>query len=349
LAARLDIHAAGASIVIMVRVLFLALCLPALLLQSCSKAQEATSAGSTTVAAAVAPFDFAAPVSVLPLPKSLREISGLIALDGERVACIQDEKGQFFEVRLNDGVLLTKVRFGPDGDYEGLARVPGAWFAVRSDGVLLRMREVDGSLQAAEAFVLALPQRDCEALCVDRDGTRLLVAGKAQPEGGAAEQDRRFVYAWDLATAQLVSEPALQLSVEAILAAAVARGLTTPTKASKSSQGVPVAGPSDDPEVAALATAPPPRAHLALRITELAVNPSTGDVWILSAQDRVLLAVDRRGALVWLHTFAEALLPQPEALAFLPDGDLLVASEGRDGPAVLVRFAARRLPGASSK
>jgi hypothetical protein len=35
-------------------------------------------------------------------------------------------------------------------------------------------------------------------------------------------------------------------------------------------------------------------------------------------------------------------LPQPEALAFLPCGDLVVASEGTDGPGKLVRFALRR-------
>ena len=34
-----------------------------------------------------------------------------------------------------------------------------------------------------------------------------------------------------------------------------------------------------------------------------------------------------------------AAFEQPEGLAFLPNGDVLVSSEGDDGPALIVRFA----------
>ncbi|MEQ1631795.1 MAG: hypothetical protein ABL997_05450 [Planctomycetota bacterium] len=306
----------------MARSVFFACCAVALGLPACTKAQDPASKSP-----ADAPFDFGHPVATVMLGKSLREISGMIALDDERLACVQDEKGQFYEVRLRDGEVLAKARFGPDGDYEGMCRVPGAWFAVRSDGVLLRVPEVDFALQEPESFSLPLEQRNCEALCVDRDGTQLLVAGKSKPDGDKAARDLRLVHAWNLAEETLEAEPVLTLSVKALLEAAVARSMVTPTKPDSS----------------------PPRPRLSLHISELAVQPDTGHIWMLSGAERVLLAVDRSGALVWLHTFPEALLPQPEALAFLPSGDLVVASEGRDGPAVLVRFSRRRPTGTTTK
>jgi uncharacterized protein YjiK len=52
----------------------------------------------------------------------------------------------------------------------------------------------------------------------------------------------------------------------------------------------------------------------------------------LSAVDRVLLRVDREGTLRAGQRFDASELPQPEGLACLPDGRLLVASEGDGGP-----------------
>ena len=273
-------------------------------------------------------FDFVKPSRVVSLPKSLREISGMVALDDERIACVQDEKGNLYEVRLKDGELLAKRALLPDGDYEGLTRAADAWFFARSDGALLRVREVADRAPVVDTFVLDLPQKDLEALALDPavDGraARLLVAGKEPPEGSKEERDQRFVFAFDLERNRLVETPAWELSRKAIRAR-VAELQQAARPADSAADGKPVQRPK-----------------LALHVSELAVQPGTGHLWILSGPDRALLAVDRNGALLTFVVFDESALPQPEALAFLPCGDLVVASEGRDGPAVLVRFASRR-------
>lgn len=309
----------------------------ALLLAACDSAQEpaptrpaAKEEQEPAVPAQRAPFDFDRPASVVPLPKSLRELSGMVALDAERIACVQDEKGLLYEVRLADGEILARTRFAEDGDYEGVARVGDSWYVARSDAVLLRCREKDGALQPAVAVELALPQADCEALCAEPDGSRLLVAGKSRPEGDKAERDRRYVHAFEVKEQRLVETPILDLSVKELLAKALERGWRVPMRAAKPRKNKP------DAE----GEAPPPeRPFLLLHTSELAVDPRTGNLAILSGPDRVLVLVDRAGAPQWLQTLDAALLPQPEALAFLPGGDLLVASEGVDGPAVLVRFS----------
>lgn len=281
-------------------------------------------------AAPAVDIDFAKPVRVLTLPPKLLEISALTALDDSRAACLQDEKGRLFELDLGTGALLGSRTFGPDGDYEGLARSASHWFALRSDGVVLRFPLEPAAPSRTEAFALVLAERDCEALALDHGGNALLVAPKERPDGNKEQRDLRRVYAWDLVEGALAPEPALTLSVSRLLEQAVGRGLATPTRKVK---GGKKHGSDAAPPV------PVEVPHLQLAISELAVHPRTSDLWILSSADKALLVVDRKGDLVHLQLFDPALLSQPEALAFLPCGDLVVASEGRDGPAVLVRYA----------
>ena len=47
------------------------------------------------------------------------------------------------------------------------------------------------------------------------------------------------------------------------------------------------------------------------------------------------------GRILEAHTLPEHLFPQPEGLAFFPDGTLFIANEGVNGPATLLRFDER--------
>ncbi len=76
-----------------------------------------------------------------------------------------------------------------------------------------------------------------------------------------------------------------------------------------------------------------------LRPSALAVHPITGNTVVISAKRDALVALDARGAVVGTWDLKPAGLPQPEGLTFLPNGDAFVASEGKDGAGVVVRFA----------
>lgn len=75
------------------------------------------------------------------------------------------------------------------------------------------------------------------------------------------------------------------------------------------------------------------------RPSAIAYHPPTGWWLLLSASNPVLAALDADGRLRGAWQLDARLLPQPEGLAVLPNGDLLVATEGR--PARLVRYAYR--------
>ncbi len=76
-----------------------------------------------------------------------------------------------------------------------------------------------------------------------------------------------------------------------------------------------------------------------LRLSALAVHPVTGYTVVLSSNRESLVALDASGAVAEVWDLRPAAFEQPEGLAFLPNGDALVSSEGDDGPAVILRFA----------
>jgi uncharacterized protein YjiK len=76
-----------------------------------------------------------------------------------------------------------------------------------------------------------------------------------------------------------------------------------------------------------------------LRPSALAVHPVTGAVVALSSRRESLVALDAEGRATDVWDLRPAAFEQPEGLAFLPNGDVWVSSEGGDGPAVLARFA----------
>lgn len=71
----------------------------------------------------------------------------------------------------------------------------------------------------------------------------------------------------------------------------------------------------------------------------LAVHPSTGHVYVLSSVRPAVAVLDRAGALVALADLPAGTFPQPEGLAFAPDGTLYVSTEGDGGVARLARYA----------
>ena len=81
-----------------------------------------------------------------------------------------------------------------------------------------------------------------------------------------------------------------------------------------------------------------------LRPSALAVHPITGRTVVLSSKRESLIALDASGAVADVWDLRPAAFEQPEGLAFLPNGDALVSSEGGDGPAVLLRFTYTSTP-----
>lgn len=72
--------------------------------------------------------------------------------------------------------------------------------------------------------------------------------------------------------------------------------------------------------------------------SEIAVNPDSGEVLLLEAENPQLLKLDRSGSVKEHYYLDRKKFPQPEAMAFTQDGHLLIASEGQPGKLYKVKI-----------
>jgi uncharacterized protein YjiK len=76
-----------------------------------------------------------------------------------------------------------------------------------------------------------------------------------------------------------------------------------------------------------------------LRASAMAIHPVTGEIYVISSINRMLLVCDAEGKAVGFWKLAKKKFPQPEGICFLPNGDMFISSEGRSRPARLFHFA----------
>ncbi len=253
------------------------------------------------------------------LPGRLKEVSGVTPISNDEVACVQDEKGNIYIYDFRKKDVTAKVSFGPDGDYEELTNVDGVLFVLRSDGFLFEVSDWRGSEEPkVTTHRLQLPTSDNEGIGYDPGHARLLIAPKSAVGEGQADADRRPIFAFDLKRRELLGDPVFAYSVQDIETFASQHGVELPTEQRK----------VGDPRRAALRFLP----------ASVAVHPQTRDIVVLSGVDGVLVSFDRGGRVTGYARLDEKLLPQPEGLTFMPNGDMVVTTEGAGKKARLVRY-----------
>lgn len=267
------------------------------------------------------PFSLDRPSARFELPTELHEVSALTDVDASTVACLQDEDATLYLIDAATGRITGRHAFGPPGDMEGLTRVGAEYYALRSDGLVYRMVLSTGSAQVLDTFRLRLPQDNLEGLGHDERARRLIIAPKGIAKGGPEDRGQRALFAYDLIERKLLHEPVMRLSVEDIVAKARAAGIHVPTRTTPKGREVPA---------------------VKLRFSSVAIDPINDQHYLLSAVDRVLLVVDRNGRFVTLHQLDASVFPKPEGITFLPDGTLLINSEGKDARPMLARFERKR-------
>jgi len=263
-------------------------------------------------------YALAAPDMSASLPPRLAEVSGVTALSGSEVACIQDEEGVVFVYDLAQRRVVRQIPFGPRGDYEGIASAGTRAFVLRSDGVLFELQDLS-STPPVRAHILRIPTADNEGLCLDARHRRLLIAAKSPPGTGKTVKDRRVVFAYGLDAAALEPGPAMLFNAEAVRAFAERHGRRRLTPGGK------------------------PRA-LRFLPSAIAIHPMTLEVFVLSAVDQALATFDASGSVTGVAALDPERFRQPEGLAFLANGDLVITSEASGGRPTIALFKRKSQP-----
>lgn len=267
------------------------------------------------------PYDLSKPSRVLQLPALLTEVSALTDLNEQVVACLHDEEGTVYTVDLRTAQVERLGAFAGMGDFEGLTRVGDRLFALRSDGLVFRCRWDHHGVQLEDTFRLDVPNQNLEGLGYHDKAGLVLVSPKDVLKGGPELRDRRVIYGFDPREQRPGVRELLRLSLADLTREALSRGLSIPTRTTDKGREV---------------------SQWKLRYSSVAVHPITGHYYLLSAVDRSLLVVDDEGAFVHLAWLDPAALPKPEGITFLPNGDLVLSSEGKGRAPSVLYFPMRR-------
>jgi uncharacterized protein YjiK len=81
---------------------------------------------------------------------------------------------------------------------------------------------------------------------------------------------------------------------------------------------------------------------LRFKPSAIAVHPQTGEVFILSSVDHVLISCDENGNVTGYALLDAGLFRQPEGIAFFPNGDMLIANEAAGKEPTLLLFRRKR-------
>lgn len=259
-------------------------------------------------------FSFNTPDSVRILPIDLHEISGIVALSDSTAAAVQDELGVVFVYDLKLGEIISKINFAGPGDYEGVAAANDTLWVLRSDGMLFRIAHFV-SKAAVDSVATGIPTRNNEGLCYDPVKKRLLIAAKSKMAKGREFKDKRIIYSIPVA-GQSKAEQLFTIDVNHVIEVAKARGVDLPDLNKKGGEAQ--------------------KSGLKFKMSELAIEPNTNRLFVLSAADHFLFTFSENGEIDEIHSLNPNLYNKPEGITFIAENLLVISNEGQKGKPTLI-------------
>lgn len=272
------------------------------------------------------PYQIDNPENSWELPKYLKEISGLGYIDKNRLACVQDEKGNIYIFNLKTGDVERKINFGEDGDYEGIEIVGENAWILKSSGTLYQISNYISEADfRVDKYNTALSKKNnAEGLAYDPVSKKLLIACKGHPfldeKNG---KEFKAIYSFNTETKLIELDPYLLIEMDSI-------------KYFKDYNTMTQLG------VELLAYFDPSEGDVSFQPSGIAVHPITGNLYILGSVGNLLLVYKRTGNMLAMIKLRSKYFPQPEGICFDPNGDLYIANEGDDSKGTILKFKMKK-------
>ncbi len=261
------------------------------------------------------PYRLNKPAVKYKLSDKLNEISALSWIAPGKLLCLDDEQGVLYTYDLKNKEISEKQKFWKDRDFEGVAKAGKDVWALKSNGSLYRIRE--GKKEAKEFKTLLKESNDAEGLAYQADQNRLLIACKGLPLDKST--NKKAIYAFDLIEKKLLKEPAYSIDLDDLNTFKVMNPLV---KAIKGLQDFFSPG-----------------SNLSFQPSGIAVQPKSGDIYIISSVGKLLVVLDVNGNIQHIESLDSEIFKQPEGIAFSDDGKkLYISNEGRGGKANILEF-----------
>jgi len=239
------------------------------------------------------PYDLENPVKY-NMPQNLFEISGIVFHNGDpkQVFAIQDEDGDLFHLGLNDKESKF-TKFGGKGDYEDLTIIKNQVIVLKSNGELHIFPLSEINKPQVDNVVKTkdlVPKAEYEGLAADDKAGKVYILTK----GSKADDKNKAtsIFAFDFGT-----DNSLKPSGE----------FSLPYK-----------------EIEKLSGAK----KMKFKPSALAKNSSTGEWYILSSVNKLLVITDAEFKIKATYPLNGGNFNQPEGIAFDKDNNLYISNEG---------------------
>ena len=262
-------------------------------------------------------YNLTQPTKVYDVSKALKEISGISFLNENTLATVQDEKGTIYHYSLLKEEIIEKVKFKDSGDFEDVAVVGSATYAIRSNGKLYKVYEgKDGKTHEDKFDLKVLDKSDAEGLAYDQINNRLLIACKGKI--AKMQKDERCVYAFDLQDKEISEKPIFVIKNQMI------RNFVKKNKIdlSKSLRNELF------------------KEGAVFHPSSISVHPVSRDIYLLSSINKLFVVLDgKKLSIKEFKALNKKIFEQPEGMCFDSMGNLYISNEaGSEDSGTILKF-----------
>ena len=256
------------------------------------------------------------------LPSYLEEISGLSYFGEDKIACVQDEKGNIYVLDLVEGKISNKYEFGDDGDYEDITVVGKNAYVLENNGDIYRIKDFKKKDRKVKKFNTPLKEKnDTEGMTFDPRANGLLVACKGSP---SIDKEKPFegskaIYLFDLQEEILDEYPVYLVDLKELDRFIDRKGFSKFSVRVAKRLGLVESETSFHP-------------------SGIAIHPQSGEIFIISSVGKLMIILDRGGKVLDAKALNPVLFRQPEGICFSPEGDMYISNEGNGGMGYVLKF-----------
>ena len=233
------------------------------------------------------------------LPTELNEVSGIVWVDHNTLACVQDENGVIYIYDLDERSITEEIPFASNGDYEGIALHNNDIYVMQSDGLLYEVKDWRATNKVISSHQTGFKSsNNMESLTYSIKDNSLLTSPKDKDANG----NFKGIYKISLTTKKAdINAPVYKIDMNA-----------ETLKQYKTK-----------------------KLHKTFNPSEIAVHPKTNDIYVLEGKNPKLLILDPEGLLKTVYKLDKINFPQPEGMTFSDQGDLYISNESASGPATI--------------
>ncbi len=242
------------------------------------------------------------------LPEELSEISGITFLNDSVLVAIQDEEGILYYYNLKQNRVIKKQTFAGSGDYEDLVRAGSDIYVITSEGIMAQIKNFDSLNPVYKIIPTPFSKKnDIEGMGYDAKNNRLLIAPKEH--GLDHDKTTKQIYGFNLNTMKFQTSPVYSIPLTEIESQFEGDALEESSKKFLKALGNE-------------------NMNKIFRSSAITVNDKTGEIYILSSLNGLIIILSPKGILKKIIQFSGPEYKQPEGIAFSPDGKLYISNEG---------------------